>query len=117
MKHSCLNTNYLIPCPYEEYNKLSSESDPRPHAKKTPATSPPPTSIFAMALICRIGHDHQAPWVVLVLVLFQAVTRGEQKTTTWPIYLRLPILLQILDPLYMTNRGSNKKYPTPKSIF
>ena len=40
--------------------------------------------IFAMAKIYRIGHDHQAPfWDVVIVVLVvlgnQAVTRGENK--------------------------------------
>ena len=56
-----------------------------------------------MAKIRRIGHYHQAPFlvvfVVIVLVGFQAVTRGENKLrhaqyTSDPQY-----FLQILDPL------------------
>ena len=61
--------------------------------------------IFAMAQICRIGHDHQAPFqvlLVLVLVLLLGISSGDTRrklTTTWPIYPRPPIFLQILDPL------------------
>ena len=39
-------------------------------------------SFFAMAKIRRIGHDHHAPFRMVVLVLLlrnQAVTRGENK--------------------------------------
>ena len=35
--------------------------------------------VFAMAMIQRIGHDHQAPFWLVVLVGNQAVTRGENK--------------------------------------
>ena len=37
--------------------------------------------LFAMAMIQRIGHDHQAPfWLVVLVVLGnEAVTRGENK--------------------------------------
>ena len=47
------------------------------------------TSFFARAQICRIGHDHQAPfWVVLLVVLLD--TRQKQ-TITRQVYLRPPI--------------------------
>ena len=62
--------------------------------------------VFAMAKIRRIGHDHQAPFQVLVLVVLVVLVLGissgdtrRKQTTTWPIYLRPPIFLQILDPL------------------
>ena len=50
-------------------------------------------AIFAMAKIRMIGHDHQAPfWLFLVVVLgYQAVTRGEN---------RLPHTQYTLDPPY-----------------
>ena len=35
--------------------------------------------IFAMAKIQRIGHDHQAPFWVVLVAQGQAVTRGENK--------------------------------------
>ena len=63
------------------------------------------SDIFAMAQICIIAHDHQAPFwfvVVVLLLLFlqgQTVTQGKKQTTTWPIYLMPPIFLPILDPL------------------
>ena len=66
-------------------------------------------NLFAMAKIQRIGHVHQAPfWLVVVLLLgYQAVTRGENK---------LPYGQYTLDPQYfyrfwtsklVTNRGAD----------
>ena len=57
-----------------------------------------------MAKIRRIGHDHQAPfWHLLVLVLLLEVSSGDAKrkqAATCTIHLGPPIFLQILDPLY-----------------
>ena len=58
--------------------------------------------IFAMAQIHRIGHDHQAPFwcVVLVLVLgYKAVTRGENKLPHGQYTLDPQYFLQILNLL------------------
>ena len=76
---------------------------PRKHNRKKCQLLGMQFAVFAMAKIRRIGHDHQAPFQVLVLVLVvlgisSSDTRRKQ-TTTWPIYPRPPIFLQILDPL------------------
>ena len=56
---------------------------------------------FAMAKIRRIGHDHQASfWHVVVVVL--DVSSGDTKrkqAATCTIHLGPPLFLQILDPL------------------
>ena len=60
--------------------------------------------IFAMAKICGIGHDHQAPFQVVVVLLVLAVLIPiadirQKQTTIWPMHLTPQIFLQILDPL------------------
>ena len=60
--------------------------------------------VFAMAQIRRIGHDHQALfWHVLVLlVLVVEVSSADAKrkqAATCTIHLGPPIFLQIPDPL------------------
>ena len=59
---------------------------------------------FAMAKIRRMGHDHQAPfWHLVVLLLLLEVSSGDAKrkqAATCTIHLGPPIFLQILDPLY-----------------
>ena len=61
-----------------------------------------PSLIFAMAKIRRIGHDHQAPFWHVVVVLVVEVSSGDAKrkqAATCTIHLGPPIFLQILDPL------------------
>ena len=61
-------------------------------------------NIFAMTKIQRIGHDHQAPFwhLVLVLLLLVDVSSGDAKrkqAATCSLHLEPPIFLQILDSL------------------
>ena len=58
--------------------------------------------VFAMAKIRRIGHDHEAPFWHLLVVLLLEVSSGDAKrkqAATCTIHLGPPIFLQILDPL------------------
>ena len=72
-----------------------------------------------MAKIGRIGHDHQALFQILhvvVLVVLLLISGGDtrqKQTTTWPIYLRPPRFLKILDPYKMTSKGPIRSAPTP----
>ena len=57
---------------------------------------------FAIAKIQRIGHDHQAPFWLVVLYCNLGISSGNtrrKQATTWPIYLGPPIFLQILNLL------------------
>ena len=56
---------------------------------------------LAIAMIRRNGHDHQAPfWLVVVLVVgISSGVMRQKQATTWPIYLGPPIFLQILSLL------------------
>ena len=55
--------------------------------------------IFVMAKIQRIGHDHQAPFLFLLLFLdFKHDTRRKEAATC-TIHPGPPIFLHILDPL------------------
>ena len=59
-------------------------------------------TIIVMANICKIGHDHQAPFQVVVLVVLvvvqgQAVKQGKNK---------LPHGQYIPDPQYFPDSGS-----------
>ena len=64
-------------------------------------------TLFAMAKIQKIGHDHQAPfWLVVVCIVLLYCCIGissgdtrQKQATTWPIYLGPPIFLQILNLL------------------
>ena len=59
------------------------------------------SDLFAMAKIRRIGHDHQAPFQVLVVVhlLISSGDRRQKQTTTWPTYLRTHFLCADSGPL------------------
>ena len=48
-------------------------------------------AVFAIAKIRRIGHDHQAPFRVLIVLGISSGDTRRKQTTTWPIYLRPPI--------------------------
>ena len=65
--------------------------------------------LFAMAMIQRIGHDHQASfWHVLVLVLDVTSSDANRKqAATCRIHLGHPIFLQILDPYKITINGAD----------
>ena len=67
-------------------------------------------NVLAMAKIRRIGHDHQAPFWHLLVVLVVGISSGDTRqkhATTYTIYFGPPIFLQILNFLLVTNRGAN----------
>ena len=68
--------------------------------------------LFAMAQTCRIGHDHQAHfWVVLLLVVLvvqgQAVTQGENKLPHGQYTLDPQYFYRFWTPYKMTSRGAD----------
>ena len=73
-------------------------------------------SFFAMAKIRRIGHGHQAPFFLLLFLLFldfNCETRRKQAATC-TIHLGPPIFIQILDSLWNDHeRAKLKVPPTP----